>query len=220
MNKFDTVKGYSLIILEFLIALCLLIINTFLSQMEEYKVIIGWGVFWLLILDIFIKCYSKYKNRKNETDLKKENEKKHKEISTNLKSIKHEYAEQKKFNIEYKEKTERYLKVLNKFFSESLLNEKDILKLAKSAQYFTLYVYSWPFKNELKKYKFETKRQYPIFLEELGFIRKGVRNTFFIINKDKLKQKRLHNIVEFKKFLINNFEKIRKKDFNLYLEEV
>jgi len=225
MGLFNAIKNNILIVIEFLIAIALLILNTFFSETTDYNQLIIWCIFGLLVLDIIIKLINKYKSNQKEEQLKKENDNKYKQQSETLKTIQEELSEQKKFNLEYKEKKEKSLRILNKFFSESLLNEKDILKIAKSAQYYLLYVYSWSFRSEIKisknkYYKFKTKRQYPLFLGDLGFIRMGVQSTLFIINKDKLKQKKHHNIVEFKKFLNKNFETIRKKEFKLYLEEV
>lgn len=230
MELFSVIKNNILIGIESLIAIILLILNTFFIGTINYNRLVSWIIFGLLILDIIIKLTNKYNSNQKEEQLKKENEKKDKQQGETLKRIQKEFKTQENFNLEYKEKKEKSLRILNKFFSESLLNEKDILKLAKSAQYYLLYVYSWSFrseiiigKNEVGKneyYKFKTKRQYPIFLENFGFIRMGVNGTLFILNKDKLKQKKFREIVELKKFLNKNFELIRPKEFKLYLEEV
>ena len=222
MNRglFKIIKNNISIIIESLIAIALLILNTFSSETTDYNEIIRWCIFALLIIDIIFKLNDKYKSKRKEEQLKKENEEKDKQQSESLESIQKGLDEQKKFNFDYKEKNEKSLKILNKFFSESLLNENDILKLAKSSQYYILYVYSWPFKYKIKKDKNKINRQYPIFLKDIGFIRMGLQASFFIINKDKLKQKELHNIVEFKKYLNKNFERIRKKEFDLYLKNI
>jgi len=229
MKIINTIKDNLVILLESLIALVLLILNTFFSGTTNYKEIIAWIIFGLLVFDILIKLYNKYLDYKKEKELKEQNDAKHNQQIKDLQSIQKELNEQKEFNKEYKEKKEKSVKILNRFFSESLLNETDILKLAKSAQYYLLYVYSWSFRSEIvvkktkKKteyYQFKTKRQYPIFLEQLGFTRMGVNSTLFIINKEKLKQEKLHEIVNFKKFLNKNFKSIRREEFKLYLEEV
>jgi len=229
MEFWQIIKDNILIGIESLIAIAILILNTFFSEVTNIKEMITWIIFVLLIIDIIIKLFDKYKSNKKEAQLKIENDKKEKQQSQTLNLIKEELAEQKDFNNKYKYKKERSLKILNKLFSESLLNEKDILKLAKSTQYYLLYVYSWSFrseiilkktKNKTKYYKFKTKRQYPLFLENLGFIRMGVGGTLFILNKNRLKKKKFHNIIEFKSFLNKNLEIIRKKEFNAYLEEV
>ena len=221
MKIFNTIKGAWLIAINAFMALLLLVAKTFFSGIKELAelIIFGW-MGW----NIIVGSIDKYNSKKKEEKLKKENKQTSNQTSESFELIKESLEGQKKFNSEYREKKEKSLKVLNRFISESLLNEKDILKLAKSAQYYILYVYSWPFRkfkiNEGEYYEFKTKRQYPLFLEQLGFIRMGVSSPLFIMNKNKLKEKRFREISEFKEFLNRSFRLIRKEEFSLYTNEV
>jgi len=187
-------------------------------RVEKYKLIIGWVMFALLAVDVALKLFNKIKSKRREKKLKEDKEQRWEKRNKDFKIIKQQLREQKQHYTVYKDKQEKDLKTLNKFFSKSLLNEKDVLKLAKSDQYFALYVYSWPFPT-IKDYAFKTKRQYPILLKSLGFIRMGKVSSFFMINKTKLKLKKLQNIVEFKRFLNKTLEDVRKEEFTLYLKE-
>ena len=215
---FNLIKENLLVIFEAIIAFLIAIFNFINSQNREYLTIISWVLFVLLIFDICLKTYNKIKEKQKERDLKRKQEKNERKRDVKIQKIMEDAEEQKKFNLEYKEKKEKSIRVINKFFAKSLLNEEDILSLAKSSTYYILFVYCWPFP-KIKKYNFKTKRQYPLFLEEIGFSRMGTISTLFVIKKERLKNKKYHNIVEFKKFLSENFERIRKEEFALYLDE-
>ena len=222
MSILDIIKSGYLILIKSLIALILIVLNIFFQEITKDGKLITWIIFFLMVVDIFIELKGKLDSKKKEERLKKEYEQKSKQTIESFESINEKLEEQKEFNSEYKEEAERSLKVLNRFISKSLLNEKDILKLAKSGQYYVLYVYSWPFPkfgiNKEDYYKF--KRLYPVFLEKLGFIRMGRSSPLFIMNKNKLKEKKFHEISEFKEFLNMNLQLIRKQEFRLHLNEV
>ena len=95
MSWLDIIKEYFLIILESLIALTLLIINTFFSQIEKYQKVISWCVFGLLIMDILIKLIDKLKSKQDEKELKKENEEKSEKQDKSLEIIKRQLDGQK-----------------------------------------------------------------------------------------------------------------------------
>jgi len=203
-----------IIIIESLIAIIVLILNISLVNYQYIK----WIIFGFLVLDIIVKFIKTLKNAYEEEQLKKENIINNINLKKERIKFRKELEKQSIFNEKYKEKKEKSLKVFSRFFSRSLLNEKDILKLAKSTTYYLLYVYSWPFPR-IKKYSFNTKRQYPVYLHKIGFIRLKKQGTFFIIKKDNL-EKNLQNIIKFKYFLTRTFEKIRKEELELYLTEV
>ncbi|UZE93704.1 MAG: hypothetical protein IB618_02970 [Candidatus Pacearchaeota archaeon] len=221
---FAWIKENVFLILESIILLLIPIFNFISSQILIYQKIISWVLFLLILIDVLFKINEKIREKKKERALKMENEKRgeteRKRYET-IEEMKKNLEEQKNFNLEYKEKKERSIKILNKFFNESLLNEEDILSLAKSSSYYILFIYSWPFPEiKNKRYKFITTRQYPLFLNDIGFTRMGSsRSTFFIIKKDRL-EKKYHNIASFKKFLNKNLEEIRKEEFKMYLEEL
>lgn len=128
--------------------------------------------------------------------------------------------EQKEFFAEIITK-QKSLTLLNKLISESLIREKDLLALAGTSGYYQLFVYSSPLARLSKSYGIDTpKRQYPDFLEALGFARLGQNSSFFIINKNNLKEENLTDIREFKKFLNYHFSKIRAAEWESFLEIV
>lgn len=128
--------------------------------------------------------------------------------------------EQKEFyaNIMGKQKS---LTLLNKLISESLVREKDLLSLTGTSGYYQLFVYSSSLTRLAKGVGIDSaNRMYPTFLEELGFARLGQSAPFFIINKNNLKEEKLTDIREFKKFLNYHFSKIREREWHAFLEKV
>lgn len=134
-----------------------------------------------------------------------------------------------KFREEFRKK-EKSGKLLGTLIHESLIKESDILSVAKTAEYYQLVVYSAGYGRILtgaersaltKKQKeklSDINRKYPEFLKELGFVRIGpMRSTTFVINKAYL-HKKFRDIGEFKKYLMVELEKIRKGEWQRFLE--
>ncbi len=116
---------------------------------------------------------------------------------------------------------QKSLTLLNKLISESLIREKDLLSLTGTSGFYQLFMYSSPLARIAKSLGVGTpNRLYPIFLEELGFARLGQNSPFFIINKNNLKESRLIDIKEFKKFLNYHFSRIRGTEWDSFLETI
>ncbi len=116
---------------------------------------------------------------------------------------------------------ENSLKLLNKLIAEGLIKEKDLLSLTGTSGYFQLFVYSASLSRLAKPLGLDTpKRQYPIFLEKLGFARLGKASTLFLINKSRLDDEKLKKIENLKKFLAHHFSKIRAKEWRDFLGQV
>lgn len=172
------------------------------------------------MVDLVASLYQKYQDD-NDLDLSLENFQEIKNSSRQL---------QKKFDImaisqeryeKDREIKENSLKLLNKLISEGLIREKDLLSLAGTSDYFQLFVYSSSLRKLANSLGLENlDRQYPIFLEHLGFARLGKNSSSFIINKNNLQNKQLKDIKEMKKFLVYHFSKIRSSEWKSFLKHV
>ena len=117
---------------------------------------------------------------------------------------------------------QKSLSLLNKLLTESEVREKDLLALTSTSGYYILFVYSASLGRlvrsmNIPEFKTQPNRVYPEFLKGLGFARLGKRSTCFLINKSNLKEERLKDIKEFKKFLMYHFDKIRDKEWRTFL---
>jgi len=174
-------------------------------------------LYFYFLADLGNAFYQGIEDDKNQ-DLSIEN-------SDQLKSLKLNYdqmAKTQEIYIKNQERKEYSLKLLNKLVSDSLIREKDLLSFAGTSGYYQLFVYSASLSRLAKSLKIETVivRKYPAFLESLGFVRLGKNSTLFVINKNRLKDEQLKNIKEFKKFLIYHFSKIRKQEWQTFLEQI
>lgn len=174
-------------------------------------------IFAYFVIDLINAFYEKYQKDQSE-DLSDEKITSIQSITAQTQEDLDKIAnEQKEFyaNIMTKQKS---LTLLNKLISESLVREKDLLSLTGTAGYYQLFVYSSSLARVAKGLGIDSaNRMYPTFLEELGFARLGQSAPFFIINKNNLKEKKLTDIREFKKFLNYHFSKIREKEWQAFL---
>lgn len=132
--------------------------------------------------------------------------------------------EQKAFRAQ-RERDEVSLSLLNKLLAESEIRQGDLLALADTSSYYQLFVYSSPLTSIINRLGIEglgiLKREYPVFLADLGFARMGRSNSpLFLIKKSHLKEEKLRNIKEFKKFLMYHLKRIRESEWNIFLERV
>ena len=175
------------------------------------------ALFGYFIVDLGTEFYKKHQDDKAK-DL---SEGKHKRIIENQKSLTKNLDKLKKEQKEYYIKLQAKkssLKLLNKLINEGLIRDKDLFALAGSANYYQLFVYSVPVRKLVGNIEIQQpNRIYPLFLQELGFVRLGKNSTFFLINKDFLKEENLKNIKEFKKFLNYHFSKVRKREWEDFL---
>jgi len=211
MNKSPTLKvisEYALLGTKLSLAFIAAIFNTILASYVYFAI------------DLIHSFYQKYNDDKN-SDLTIDNLEKLKRSSGKLRKDFDQMATtQRKYERE-REIKENSLKLLNKLIAEGLIRERDLLSLAGSSGYFQLFIYSAPLRRIAKSLGLDTPvRQYPRFLEELGFVRLGRNSTFFLINKNRLKSDRLKEIINMKKFLIYHLSKIRQKEWSDFLQIV
>ncbi len=210
-NKSSTLKvisEYALLGTKLSLAFIAAIFNTILASYVYFAI------------DLIHSFYQKYNDDKN-SDLTIDNLEKLKRSSGKLqKDFDQMATTQQKYERE-REIKENSLKLLNKLIAEGLIRERDLLSLAGSSGYFQLFIYSAPLRRIAKSLDLETPvRQYPKFLEALGFARLGRNSTFFLINKNRLKSDRLKQIINMKKFLIYHLSKIRQKEWSDFLQIV
>lgn len=172
------------------------------------------------VLDVISTIYKQYKED-SDRDLSIESFKK---LETSSKKWQRKFdmmaESQEKFEQE-REIKENSLKFLNKLIAEGLIREKDLLSFTRATSYFQLFVYSASLSKPAKSADIERpQRQYPLFLEKLGFVRLGKNQALFLVNKNRLEKEELKNIKEMKKFLTYHFSKIRKSEWNDFLEKV
>lgn len=170
--------------------------------------------------DLINAFYLGYEDEKNQ-DLSNEN---FEELKKGNKKLTENYEKMAKVQIEYeadRKKKETSLGFLNKLVSDGLIREKDLLALAGTTGFYQLFIYSASLDRLARSLDLERQiRLYPVFLEELGFVRLGRNSTMFLINKNKLKNKKLKNISELKKFLSFHFSSLRRREWNEFLRIV
>ncbi len=181
------------------------------------NLILGYVYFAIDLVESF---YQKYQED-NDKDLSVENFEKLKNSSKKLQKRFDKIAKSQQKYEQDREIKENSLKFLNKLIAEGLIREKDLLSLTSNSDYFQLFVYSASLNKLTRPLSIETpRRQYPIFLEKLGFVRLGKNSTFFLINKSRLENKKLKNMKDMKNFLTHHFSKIRKKEWSNFLKQV
>jgi len=169
------------------------------------------------IIDLIQSFYQKYQESKHQ-DLSDEKLGVITETTSQTREGLDKMArEQKEYFADRAEK-QKALGLLNKLLAESEVREKDLLALTSTSGYFMLFVYSASLGRLVKSLtisdpKTQPNRIYPVFLKELGFARLGKRSSCFLINKNNLKEEKLKDIKEFKKFLMYHFNKIRDKEW-------
>ena len=185
--------------------------------------ILIWGLLLSTVIQVFELLRSKWKEYKKETELKA----KDKINEEDREEFKQYREDNEKFRTNYIKKKQSAQVLLNKLIQESLIKEEDILSVTKTLQYYQVIVYSYSFVSILsnetltpkQKEALNTlKRKYPVFLQDLEFVRMGTpTSTVFIVNKNYLDPK-LRKMSAFKKFLLIELEKIRKEEWNIFLE--
>jgi len=158
-----------------------------------------------------------------EKDLSDE---KQEEVLTSQRGLKSDFDKLRKEQEEYNQKSKELeaktgaLKLLNRLINEGLIRGKDLLSLAGSADYYQLFIYSVPATQLLRgeEEKERIGRRYPLFLQKLGFVRLGKNSSFYLINKNTLKNKKLKEAKEFKKFLDYHLSKIKAEEWSDCLE--
>lgn len=213
-DQFDEVKesvlqvlGYLLTGSKILIAFAVVLYQT---------VALSFVYFLVDILSAFYKHHQEDKDR----DLSNDNFEKLKSTSSRLQQNFDKLAKSQQKYEQDRELKDSSLKLLNKLIAEGLIRGKDLLQLSGSSGYYQLFVYSASLNRLAKPLGLSEKRQYPIFLESLGFARMGKASTLFIINKDRLENKRLQQIKNMKQFLSYHFSRIRKQEWSDFLGEV
>ncbi|MCK5285743.1 MAG: hypothetical protein KAJ58_00770 [Candidatus Pacebacteria bacterium] len=176
------------------------------------------------IIDISLSFYQKYQGDKNQ-DLSNEEVTTIKKTATKTQKTLDKLArDQKEYNMEEVRRKES-LSLLNKLLTESEVREKDLLSLTSTSEYYQLFVYSASLSRLVKSldipdFGTQPNRLYPIFLKDLGFARLGKGSPSLLINKNNLKEKKLTDIKEFKKFLMYHFSKVRGKEWKDFIEKV
>jgi hypothetical protein len=172
------------------------------------------------LIDLITSVYEKYKESEDR-DLSIEGFETLKKSSKRLQLDFNKMAtDQQKYEKE-REVKENALKFLNKLITEGLIREKDLLSFTRASGYFMLFIYSASLNRLAKSLKIERPlRQYPTFLELLGFVRLGKNSTLFLLNKNRLEDKRLKVIKDMKNFLAHHFSRIRKREWNDFLAKV
>lgn len=172
------------------------------------------------VIDLIATFYKKYQED-SDRDLSIENFEKLKSSSKKFRRNLDQMAKsQQKYERERKIK-EDSLKFLNRLIAEGLIREKDLLSFTRASEYFQLFVYSASLNKLANSLAIERPpRQYPLFLEKLGFVRLGKNSTFFLINKNRLENEKLKNIKEMKKFLTYHLSKVRRREWNDFLKRV
>lgn len=170
------------------------------------------------LIDLFTSLYKKLQED-SDRDLAVEHFETSKKLQKDFDKI---ARSQQKYEREREIKKDS-LKFLNKLIAEGLIREKDLLSFTRASDFFLLFVYSASLTKLAGSLNIQRpQRQYPPFLEKLGFVRLGKVSTFFLINKNRLEgeNEKLKNIKEMKIFLKNQLGKIRKKEWNDFTEQV
>lgn len=176
------------------------------------------------IADISHGFYQKYQDDKNQ-DLSDAKIDSVAETTIQAKEDLDKLAREQKEYFADRAERQKALGLLNKLLAESEVREKDLLALTSTSGYYTLFVYSASLGRlvkslAIKDFETQPNRIYPVFLKELGFARLGKRATCFLINKNNLKEEKLRDIKEFKKFLMYHFDKIRDKEWKEFLNKL
>ncbi|MEK7613672.1 MAG: hypothetical protein AAB439_02235 [Patescibacteria group bacterium] len=176
------------------------------------------------VVDISHGFYQKYQEDKNQ-DLSDAKIDSVAETATQTKEDLDKLAKEQKEYFADRAERQKALGLLNKLLAESEVREKDLFALATTSGYYTLFVYSASLGRLVRSLAipdFETQpnRLYPVFLKDLGFARLGKRSACFLINKNNLKEEKLKDIKEFKKFLMYHLDKIRDKEWAEFLTKL
>jgi len=202
---FQIVFEYNLLGIKGLLTLLMWLFNS-----------IGWG-FTLFFVDTFYSLYQKVQDD-NYRDLTTES---FEELNKSNKKILREMSESQQKYERDREIKDDSLKLLNKLIAEGLIREKDLLSLAGTSGYFQLFVYSASLNKLAGSLGLERpQRQYPAFLEKLGFVRLGKNSSFFLINKNRFGNEKLKSIKDLKDFLMFQFSEIRVKEWSDFLKQV
>lgn len=173
------------------------------------------------VVDLFHSFVQKYRDKKHE-DLSDGKRDSIAEVTQQTKDDLDKMArEQKKYYAE-ESKRNKSLSLLNKLLIESEVRERDLLSLTSTSEYYHLFVYSASLGRlvkslEIPDFTSQPNRQYPVFLRSLGFARLGKASGCFLINKKNLKNNKLVDIKEFKKFLMYHFSKIRSNEWDEFV---
>jgi len=115
-----------------------------------------------------------------------------------------EIKKQNEWVTEYKKEKETSLKLLNLLIEKGKIKEEELLNYAKSSLFYSLYFFGPSYPKVHKDYT-QPNRLYPKKIEELGFIRMGLRSGYFITTKSRIKRrfKGLRDLKNFVEELIN-----------------